>query len=1537
MNGVEAAASLFGSTDSETDLFATLGTETTSSQFPPSEDFFSDSASSSLPVQNALDFSTEADSFLTEDTSAIDDYSGHVHTLPNAGNDDYNQSHGGYAAHGYWDEPGQNQIGPIQAEVSDNRSTALLPHTIDSSSNYLPPINSTMTPPTVPAYSPANAYDISAQAPANQYLPESPAKTSAKQQYAPYTSSSTYTTSSTYTASSTASNSHYSGVNSVTPIQKATPSSLTRPKVSNAYDPPFIPTSSSRRPARTSSGQQVYNTYQTQASLSPYLPPAGEHNPYAGPGYGEYKQASPDVSMNATGTNYTAPGNSGAKYSGGVAHRSIPPPELVAHYSSFDNASEPHANGHGDGMVAAPEQSPPHTTGNYAPTFYGAVGYNNPSLSPQAPSNAVPKIPPYLPESTQAVVPNSFDLTIPSVPYSPPILRGGSIDAVESSASANNVQNHQAHYNSYAPHQPPIQESHNSLKDTHDPYAPKANAVSNNYIPRTSSPLSVYNGYQNESRKPSIAAPSNLNGQSSSGHPSFLKPLGVPPSHIPIQATRPLNGLNNEPSLRSTSHRVDTKLGVQELIIKASSAQYAPSPSLIGSNDPLARTSARAPVVTFGFGGKMMTCFYGMPGLNTGFDVALSSRTSSELRMHTLHKLLPESVINTPSPSYPGPLLSDPGTPSLSLVRPSQSTQAKAKKTAVITYLSARASEIDQGLGYLTNDEKRAAEGKLILVNLLKIMVENDGRLLGTPQSDLAVRTTLVPRLDGAATATLHDGNTISAQVGYKSVSSNETPISVTTLLPSSLDKIQDLLLLGDRRQAYQFAMDEQLWAHAMVIASSIDKESWKEVVNDFLRSEIGAKDDVGRLTAPFNGTENILPKNNRESLRVAYSLFSGQGAASVQELVPPSSFLQRTTAGVQPPATLVPSVPTMTPRTPNFAPVQPTLPIPSKSLEKWAETVAMMISSPLPLETSGALTALGDQLLANNWVEAAHSCYILSPQTSLVGGLGSPSARITLVGTKNPGDISKDPDALTFSEIHEFALSLAPLAKGQEAFHGLPHLQAYRFIRAIFLAESGHVQLANRYCEAITASVNHASPYTTIALLEQLHGLSQRLTGVDSDKSGSWMGGKLAKPSLDTIGGWLEGRFTKLVTGDSDSAIPTPEETKAADHPFTGPFAHYSTISSTTPSARSSPQPQSTNLSMQPPPRTSSAMASTTAYPHVQIERSSSALGYMRQKPTIHTSINSIGSSQSSPVGFGTDSVTHTTNSYAPQSTSPADDVLETPVQGATWWGYDADNASTRTPTAATFMQVDESSIQPSTDGFISLMDNQPLSVGPQPVKRDPSRSPQTAVDEDDLGFGNPKPKQVMHDTQSEMNDTKTPASESKPIGSNQPADSQAGGKSWFGGWWKRSDPVTPGPIKASLGEESAFFYDKEQKRWVNRKKGGGSEETAKPAATPPPPLRAQTASPGMSSSRIQSTPTAGPPPRSSSAIDLGAEPPMKIPARIRSNLAPPTESAPPTPTGTRLNAGTPPPGRPKSSAAKRNIRSRYVDVFQQEGSGGA
>ena len=88
------------------------------------------------------------------------------------------------------------------------------------------------------------------------------------------------------------------------------------------------------------------------------------------------------------------------------------------------------------------------------------------------------------------------------------------------------------------------------------------------------------------------------------------------------------------------------------------------------------------------------------------------------------------------------------------------------------------------------------------------------------------MRAALVPSLvssaEGAESLTTPATLGFSVPTRDKVANPNDPAIAVHTLKASHLDKIQKLLLRGERRAAYQYAADEKLWAHAMVIASSI-------------------------------------------------------------------------------------------------------------------------------------------------------------------------------------------------------------------------------------------------------------------------------------------------------------------------------------------------------------------------------------------------------------------------------------------------------------------------------------------------------------------------------------------------------------------------------------------------------------------------------------------------------------------------------------------------------------------------------------------
>lgn len=203
-----------------------------------------------------------------------------------------------------------------------------------------------------------------------------------------------------------------------------------------------------------------------------------------------------------------------------------------------------------------------------------------------------------------------------------------------------------------------------------------------------------------------------------------------------------------------------------------------------------------------------------------------------------------------------------------------------------------------------------------------------------------------------------------------------DTVVATHTLNSSHLDKIQEFLLKGEKRAASHYASDQKLWAHAMVIASSVDKQAWKDVVTEFVRTELASP-------APGKATDG------REALRVAYSLFAGHGPASsklylcgrgrslpssvVQELASPKP-LAPTSSSLQ---VTLPSTSSVTPVSASFSGSTEPMNVSPDVLAKWADTVAMIYSSPLTYETSSALTSLGDQLAASLWYEAAHAWYV--------------------------------------------------------------------------------------------------------------------------------------------------------------------------------------------------------------------------------------------------------------------------------------------------------------------------------------------------------------------------------------------------------------------------------------------------------------------------------------------------------------------------------------------------------------------------------
>lgn len=85
-----------------------------------------------------------------------------------------------------------------------------------------------------------------------------------------------------------------------------------------------------------------------------------------------------------------------------------------------------------------------------------------------------------------------------------------------------------------------------------------------------------------------------------------------------------------------------------------------------------------------------------------------------------------------------------------------------------------------------------------------------------------------------------------------------------------SLDKLEEFLAHGDREGACQFAAENDMWAHALIISQSQGSEAFKRVMAQFIDRELfSTGDDELKVQAPAD----------KKSLRMLYSVFSGAGA----------------------------------------------------------------------------------------------------------------------------------------------------------------------------------------------------------------------------------------------------------------------------------------------------------------------------------------------------------------------------------------------------------------------------------------------------------------------------------------------------------------------------------------------------------------------------------------------------------------------------------------------------------------------------------
>ncbi|KAG8851541.1 hypothetical protein FRB91_007774, partial [Serendipita sp. 411] len=201
----------------------------------------------------------------------------------------------------------------------------------------------------------------------------------------------------------------------------------------------------------------------------------------------------------------------------------------------------------------------------------------------------------------------------------------------------------------YAPKQanpvppPPPAASSIPLSDPYATTAPPAHAISTLAPPSSANIVDLSHSPPTQRQPISKYNPQKYAHNTNGGPNAF----GSANSNPPVRAGSFGGTLPPPPPLPPTTLVSDSDaFGKAQYIAAPSQAaptNYAPSPSLLGTNDPLGRAAVRVPIFSFGFGGRVVACFHNNPGMGA-FDGMAPAKPSTSLTVKLLKDVIAPSA-----------------------------------------------------------------------------------------------------------------------------------------------------------------------------------------------------------------------------------------------------------------------------------------------------------------------------------------------------------------------------------------------------------------------------------------------------------------------------------------------------------------------------------------------------------------------------------------------------------------------------------------------------------------------------------------------------------------------------------------------------------------------------------------------------------------------------------------------------------------------------------------------------------------------------
>ena len=901
--------------------------------------------------------------------------------------------------------------------------------------------------------------------------------------------------------------------------------------------------------------------------------------------------------------------------------------------------------------------------------------------------------------------------------------------------------------------------------------------------------------------------------------------------------------------------------------------------------------------------------------------------------------------------------------------------RSKSQKKDLVAWLAGKIEDLERrtesamlDFGMEVEMRKRVEE-KMVLWKIVSIFVEHDGVVEGNPRIEEEVRRVLLPNL---------------AQMAQ--VADLQSPLASSGLQPDGVDKqvlfqLRQALLEGQRERAVWLAEEKKLWGHAMLVASTMGPETWKQIVRAFVRSQVKT---VG---------------SDARSMAALYQVFAGNSEECVDELVPPSA-----RAGFRMISNVDGSVSGN----------------PLEGLDQWRETLGLVTSNRTASD-GPSLVSLGKLLASYGRVEAAHTCFLFARQFAKHSGADDVEANFVLLGANHQAtdeSFGDDLDSILLTEIYEYASSLSAPST---AVSYIPHLQAFKLMHAQELAAYGLKTMASTYTDHIASayqSTTRPSPYYHPTFTQSVTDFQAFLSQTPHDGKSSFF----SKPAMNKVSSGAASWFTKFVAGEDDQVSVGSGPGGAGSDDMAGPFGRVNGESPSISRSASTADLYNPGMGGMPIPGMSPAVGTPSSFapssapsryapssslgggskyapgqfhaglgiPAAEPQRPSSSryapapsnLGVPRPDASRRSSDHSVGYAPSSRRGSAQDTSSQgsyeprpiladegSAYSYSPPVHSPLVHAQAAPaVQEAE--AMDPFAAPNGVPEQ---LHDDEeggmdaeigSGYLPPTDGY------EPPSYSYQPYEPEPDspeepRSRRTfGDDDDDVQTAKLAASSKKSQADREVDDAFRKAAEADAARGKAGADPKKG---WLTGWFggKKDPNLAPGPIRAKLGEDNSFYYDEKLKKWVNKK--GGSEAATPAAATPPPPRgpasriasAAAMGPPSGPPSRASSNPVlsgigsrpptsgsgpafsgppSGPPSRTGTpASQPSSEPGFAPPAGLNGDAPLPPPSAPPLRPGSSLSTASSiddllagPPGSRKGGTVKGKKKGgRYVDVM--------